>query len=302
MSVDAPSGTDSLIQAVREKLAGAAAPLKLSEVARKPAKRKKSDFEAELSQVLADEIRAGRVFHYPSGPKGADRYWGTDERHLLKEEAVGLAAEPASFSSLRTGLKKVVKGTNDGFIDGLLRELVGEGRLFEYPAGKKGGTTKFGSQPPPPPVPPLRQAKFQKRLDGLRKTAEKLLADAKVSVDELLAELLTRLTKAPQGSGTEALPTRGPIDQAAELSELILKAVGHAGPGSVLSLAELRREMPAEYRGRAFDETVLRLADQEQVRVYQDSDPAALTDRERAEYVADGYGNVFKTIARRIDA
>jgi hypothetical protein len=57
--------------------------------------------------------------------------------------------------------------------------------------------------------------------------------------------------------------------------------------------------MPAEYRGRAFDEAVLRLADAGRVRVYQDGDPTALTAEERAANVADGYGHVFTNIARR---
>jgi hypothetical protein len=77
--------------------------------------------------------------------------------------------------------------------------------------------------------------------------------------------------------------------------ELILKAVANA---PVVALADLRREMPGEFRGPAFDEAVLRLADQRKVVVSQDADPASFSDAERAELVCDG-GAVYTTIAAR---
>ena len=80
----------------------------------------------------------------------------------------------------------------------------------------------------------------------------------------------------------------------AELDEVILKALGHA---PVLSLAELRASMPAEYRGSAFDETVLRLADEQQVILSQDAVSAHFSDAEKAEFVRDGEA-LFTTIAK----
>ena len=84
-----------------------------------------------------------------------------------------------------------------------------------------------------------------------------------------------------------------PAPPGMRLDDLILKAVASA---PVVSLAELRREMPHEYQGRAFDEAVLRLADERQVSVSQDADPARFGEAERAGYVQDG-GAVFTTIS-----
>jgi hypothetical protein len=56
--------------------------------------------------------------------------------------------------------------------------------------------------------------------------------------------------------------------------------------------------MPAEYRGRAFDEAVLRLADTGRVILSQDADPARFSAEERAEYVQDGK-LLFTTIGKR---
>ena len=80
----------------------------------------------------------------------------------------------------------------------------------------------------------------------------------------------------------------------AELEELILKALAHA---PVHSLAELRASMPTEYRGHAFDEAVLRLADEQQVILSQDAVPDQFSDAERAEYVGDGAA-IFTTVAK----
>ncbi len=162
--------------------------------------------------------------------------------------------------------------------------------LFEHPPKTKTGGPLFANYAPPPPPPVLEWAGVKKKVDALFKTFEKLLAEAKVPAKELFAARRARL-----GTG-EITP---PVTDRLNLDELILRLVASAGPGSVLALAELRRQMPVEHQGRAFGEVVLRLADDERVRVSQDSDPAALSPQGRAEYVDDGHGYVFKTVARK---
>jgi hypothetical protein len=118
-----------------------------------------------------------------------------------------------------------------------------------------------------------------------------------VSIDELLQTLQIHISEpAPPRPAPKSRTSRKVAPPPAESSveELILKAVANA---PVVSLADLRRVMPHEYRGRAFDEAVLRLADQRQVVVSQDADPSAFSQAERAEYVTDG-GNVFTTISK----
>ena len=79
-----------------------------------------------------------------------------------------------------------------------------------------------------------------------------------------------------------------------KLDNLILNAVANI---PVISLAELRREMPAEYQGKVFDEAVLRLADEQKVFISQDVNPARFSVEEKADYVQDG-DIVFTTIAK----
>jgi hypothetical protein len=63
------------------------------------------------------------------------------------------------------------------------------------------------------------------------------------------------------------------------------------------SLAELRRHMPPEYQGRAFDEAVLRLSDERKVLISQDADPSRFSPEEKAPFVQNG-DVFFTTIAR----
>ena len=66
---------------------------------------------------------------------------------------------------------------------------------------------------------------------------------------------------------------------------MILKAVAET---PVVSLASLRAEMPREYQGEAFDDAVLRLADDLKITVSKDADPSRFSEQEAATYVRDG--------------
>ncbi len=293
----------TLSETVRDLLAKSPTPLKLSElVARlpKPLRPRKVrgqpapaaiDYGATVREALDDEARAGRVFRHPSGPQGAERYWDRDEKRAVQEAAVAAATVPKTLAQLKTAAGGSARGAAVGFLDGAIRDLIGEGLLFEHPPRTKAGGPLFAKYAPPPPLPTLERANFKTKVDTLFTNFERLRAGASVSAEELFAALRARLQP-----GATAPPA---VTVGAKLDELILRLVANAGPGSVLSLAELRQQMPVEYQGRVFGEAVLRLAGEERVRVYQDSDPAALSAQERADYVDDGHGHVFKTIARK---
>lgn len=274
----------TLVETVREKLLHAAAPLKLADVAKglpKPRKVKANAFREQLRDAVEDEVRLGNAFRYPSGKNGEPRYWSRDERRLLREKVVELAGTPLERSKLTRALGK---GLDGPFVEGVLRELIAEARLFEHPPKTKKGKARFGSSPPPPPLPALATKPHKAKVEKLAADCRKLLAAAGVEVEELLRTLRVHI-----GDETRPPPAVETPD------ELILKAVGTA---PVVSLADLRREMPREFRGPAFDDAVLRLADQRRVVVSQDADPLSFSDAERAELVRDGEA-LYTTIASR---
>lgn len=138
----------TLSETLLQKLDEAAAPLKFGDVKKgltKAKKQSKEDFEAEIRQSLDESAQAGRVFKYPSGPKGEERYWSKDERHAIREEGLRLAQSPAPLPDLvKQG--RSVSNADAAFVESALRELVAEERLFEHPPKKKNGPPLFGTE------------------------------------------------------------------------------------------------------------------------------------------------------------
>ena len=81
----------------------------------------------------------------------------------------------------------------------------------------------------------------------------------------------------------------------AAVGELILAAI-RGKP--VASLADVRRAMPAEHRGPAFDAAVLDMSAKQTVVLYQDENALKFTPEERADLVADG-ANLYTAVSVR---
>lgn len=283
-----------LADAIHARLQESPAPLKLAEVGKglkKPKKMKKAEFEAEIQTILEEEVRLGRAFSYPSAKNRQMRWWARDEKQLLRDKTIELAREPRGIPALKKDLAREVKGVDGEFVEMVVRELIGEGRLFEHKPRTARGGPLFAVFAPPPPPPPLEEPKYQRSLTTLVKQCRTLLDKVKVPPEDLLTVLRRRLT--PMASPETSRPV--PQEVVGEtVDELILKAVANE---PVLSLADLRQEMPPEYQGGAFDEAVLRLADQHRVIIHQDADIARFSPEERALYVQDG-DNLFTTIMK----
>ncbi len=275
----------ALIDEIRDKLRNAPAPLKLAEIARglkKSRSETAAEFEARVRLQLDEEIRLGRMFVYPSGKEGMNRYWSKDEKLVLRDRAAQLAAAPLRLAALQSKLAREIKGTEPAFVERLIGEWIRDKQLFEHPAKSKTSPALIGARPAPSP---LEQARHKRTMERLTRECRKVLAAANVQAEELLTILRQRLaepapaalvesaTAARQHPGEARMaPAAAPQTPRTDLEELILKAVANT---PVVTLAELRRELPHEYRGARFDEAVLRLAQDGRVILGQDNDPAA---------------------------
>src|SRR4051794_15945362 len=129
--IEAPPA-QSLGAMIVEKLKGSPHPLKLAEGMKglpKPPRVKPAVFKEQVNAALAEGLRSGRVFSSPSGKNGEARFWGRDEQYLLRERGLQLAATPLELAKLRAKLAKEVKGADAAYVEGLLRDLIGEGML-----------------------------------------------------------------------------------------------------------------------------------------------------------------------------
>jgi len=316
---------DGIADKLLAKIKAASNPLKIAEAVKGIAKPKKvsaADWASEIQTLLDEKVRAGQLFSYPSGSSDTVRYWDRDEKQLLRDRLLAMADSPQTIATLKKQLGSQFKGTAPAFIESIIREMIGAELLFEHPGKTARSGCLYGTRPAPPPPPILEQAKHSKAVDKIVDSCRKLLTTTGVSVQILLEALQKRLGGSPSvDTPAEQRPvqdflsptpeksadssTQGELAQPSlpqtpadsSLAGLILKAVDNA---FVLDLAELRQEMPPQFQGSVFDETVLRLAEESKVILSQDVNPVRFTPEQRRAYVR--YGEcLFITIARRTD-
>jgi hypothetical protein len=207
-----------------------------------------------------------------------------------------LAALPQTIANLSKGLGKTVKGVDKEFVAAIVHELVGDEQLFVYPPAKKNAGERYGVCPPPPAPLPWQQPKNRKAFDKILADVRKLMEAAQLGPAELI-ELLRKHLGSPEIQNRNLITERVSPHSSpfVELENLILKAVANA---TIVSLPELRGSMPSEYRGRAFDEAVLRLAGDDRILVYKDAEDSSFSEAERPGYVQDG-SHIYTSIAKR---
>lgn len=316
MSAEAPP-TPSLGDAIVAALKDAPHPLKLGELVKKlpkppkpPKGTKPLVLQDQVVAVLPEELRAGRLFSSPSGKNGEPRYWGRDEQNLIRERAVELAQKPVALSALVKSVAKEIKGADAGFVEGVLRDMIGAEALFAHPETKKG--TMVGAHPAPPPLPPLDQGKNPAAVKKLLESCLKLATTAGVGLEDVLAALrrsagvsdATEEVKEPvapaghpaaQSPEPIVPPSSPPEESGIDIEARIMAALDRY---PVIALNKLREQMPPGSQGREFDEAVLRLDDKQQVVLSQDANRFQFSEAEQASYVRDGDA-LFTTITKR---
>src|SRR5262249_15605951 len=153
-------------------------------------------------------------------------------------------------------------------------------------------------------------ADCRKLLSATRTKPEELFAALRARLEEATPSLKEKAPAAVTPDQSEARldfavetpvvpppplapPPPAPSGRHEGLEQLILKA---AGVAPVRSIAEVRREMPTELQGQAFNEAVLRLADERSIVITQDCDASQLPRDERDGCVQDG-NTLFTTIS-----
>ena len=307
-SLASPTLDSGITESVRAKLQAAPGPLKFAEVLKGLPKQKgvkAPQAKTQVQELLDEEVRLGRVFSQPSAKNGEARYWWRDERQYLRDKAIELTTTPLPMSTFKTKLGKEVKGVDGEFIAAVVKDLLEDDRLYEHPPKTKSGPPLFGASRPRP------LDKHKKAMDKLIADCNKLLSAASVPLEDLLRALRSGLVQESPRSATslaevgESNPSPEQVDEPrrshrpeaelVSLEDMILKAVAET---PVMSLAGLRAEMPREYQGQAFDDAVLRLADDLQVTVSKDAEASRFSEQEAAAYVRDG-GHLYTTIMAR---
>jgi hypothetical protein len=302
----APTPTQSPLERAQHALRDAEQPLTATQLkkALPGAKFKKNELERALEE-MCDRGELHRCS--PSGK--TPRYWVRDEaKEIAARVERFLAAGPRSEKDIVAAVKDSLKGTQDKTIKKEVAALREQKRLHDHP--KK----KIGAQPPDP----LATMTLNKSVvNGLRTAFEKA-HKAGATVEQFLGRLRELVLSQPASASPPAptpivpapsavtevtkpeplfTPPAPPDDR--ELEELVLKAVREAGQGVPVPVADLRRQMPAEYGDKArFDRAVWRLVAQEKLYPVRHNYPASLSDAERADLLTDQEGEFYAFVAQ----
>lgn len=195
----------SPIDRLVEKLSAAVGPLTFKEATKDLAKKgrgKNAPPPPDFAALLDDLVRTGRAFKHPSGSKGAERFWGRDERRVIRDAVLQAATSPKSLAELKKVGKAAVAKTDKKFADAVVDELVAGGVLHKQGPAK---SAPFGREPLKPPHP-LEVGDGKKKFAAFVTAATKLVqAVPGVPLDEIVQRLRSQLTAPPP-----AIPTPTP--------------------------------------------------------------------------------------------
>ena len=305
------TATPALADAVAKVLKDAAGPLAFKQVKAALTKAKSlvtkgkaKTTDDDIGAAIKEASGLGRCYTCNSGKGGGVRYWGKDETHALRNAAVASATLPQTMAKLVAALKAESKGVDPKFAEGVVRDLIGDGKLHEHPSETAKAGPLFGTTAPPPPPPPpawYETKLYKKPFEALVKAAANVLSKGDKPLADILAALRSQLDPdsepeaedQPTGQSSEPLTA----ERVAELERLIVSTVSAHKPVAIMSIADLRTGLPTDLRGPAFDAAVLRLARSHAVRIQKDSVPKERTADQQALFVKSEQGTLFTSIS-----
>ncbi|MFO0881514.1 MAG: hypothetical protein U0840_29795 [Gemmataceae bacterium] len=271
----------------------------------------------EVEALLGVAVERGELFVCNGSRKNA--YWHTNPTQEV-ESLVGriLNLDPLIEKDIVARVKKEL-GTRigDAGIKQVLAAMRESGRLHFHPG--KGKQVRLGILPAPKPDP-FGKINFDKTAANLWKEFIKGQKEGGT-----LAEFIQRLVLALEQKHEQAqkpvepmapvadspvmglIPTPEPLMTApaapeppplpatdTELMNLVLKAMAEVGAGIPVPVADLRQQMPSEYRDKSrFDSAVWSLVEKGQLFLNRHNFPASLTPQERENLLTDPQGEIY---------
>lgn len=255
---------------------------------------------ARAKELLAELVKAGQVRRAGKGKRLF--YWlPALEPHAHERMCAALADGPRT----KSGLKEVLPGLLPGWPlaqrEAMLKQLVQAGRVYQWPP-LKGKANLFSLQPPNPQTylqKPIQElaGKIQ-RLAGQFATSGITYAEVYALASELWQQALPAAAVAPLLKPEPQVELNTPASSPSN-EQLILAGLQQFNSSALVSLTELRRSLAAVIPDKnAFDQAILKLAQQDQFALHQHDFPGGMSQVERDELVSDERGSYFIGIAR----
>lgn len=299
---EAPTATLTAAEQVVERVNRRGEPTTVAQLVKDLKPLKKPAVEA-LVRGLLDR----RELFVANPGERTPKYWTSDVGEQVRNRAAEcLASGPRAEKDVIAAVKRAL-GTlaSDKAIKARVGEMVERKQLHRHPGkGKTAGPLALQPFDPlaalslkPATAKDLR-ALFEQMRDNVSVEAFLVRVGELVFPDATMPVTMASPTNGDAARRTEPVAEQpaGP-DPDPELTNLLLKVVGEAGPGVPVAVAELRLQMPPEYRDKArFDRAVWRLVDDEQLYLSRHNYPASLTPEERESLLTDPQGVLYAVV------
>ena len=154
-ATDASLPPPTLVEVLRKRIADAAIPLKFSDLKKdlkKAKKQTKEAFEAEIRQLLDEDIRAGLAFEHPAKKAtdpplyGSTQYKSPNDRAAVSEAILGAADAPRKLADLIKAALNATKAEKE-FVGIVANELITSEILHAHPAKKVADPPLYAATP-----------------------------------------------------------------------------------------------------------------------------------------------------------
>jgi len=254
-----------------------------------------------IENQLNELVSSGKAFSFEPYISKGRRFWSFDQEHYARQLVLkNVSRHPKTWSEVKSALKNPLKGFPDARLSKLQKDMLDGGVLHKLPPFVGARTPIFSDCPPDPShyiedaLVKIRAklAKFGIAASDVNKAALGLLAPrAEPDIDE-------PAEGSPASAGIKPHAEDDSLES--RILERMVEVVPAAANGALVSLRDLRRSMDFQNVDKsAFDQAVLRLADQGKVALHRHDYPAGLSSEDRAELVTDATGDFFVGIALR---
>jgi hypothetical protein len=272
---DPGSATSNEIEVVLKTLRQADEPLTVAKLSEKlpPGSYKLS--QSRLEFLLEEQVSLQRVHRFEPYRGKSPRYWTNDVEHYARESTMNLLRErgPLTLGRLWEALKSRLKDYSKSRQQHLVKKLVQEKQISEWPPSLGGRTKLFDARPPDP----------RYYLDDAISKISKKLGLPREEVTEATREIWS------QGQPAAPIPALSKVDLGQLILQRMVRIEPAAAAGALVLLCDLWKSMKQDVPDKAsFDRSVLHLAEQGRVALHHHDFPSSLTQHERDEMVLDG--------------
>ena len=228
-------------------------------------------------------------------------YWLPELEDRLAEQLITLLHDSPLAPSGLEGKNSPIGSLPPGGRKSLLKRLIKERKIFEFPAVKGTGNRLSAT---PPEIQDYLQVMIEMFFAKLCPVSVAFEEAGVYSKDDFYLQVHQMwIESLPVKISTIPEPVKVPTGEVAEklILEGMMQLDSAAINGAMVSLTRLRDRLRAHFPGKVdFDRVILKFAEQERISIHRHVHVSILSQAERDDLVTDGRDNYFIGISLRV--